>query len=63
MRTEFVHVKTRKQAEKLMPWASYIVKVCGGYKGFESFDDYMIWVDHKPNRRHRVAPPFKVFLI
>ena len=45
MRTEFVEVKTRKTAIKRMPWASKIVKVEGGYKGFESITDYQTWIN------------------
>jgi hypothetical protein len=43
MRQETVEVKTRKTAIKRMPWASKIVKVEGGYMGFESITDYDTW--------------------
>ena len=42
-----VEAKTKKQAEKEMPWASKIVKVEGGYMGFENWDDYKIWKNQK----------------
>lgn len=47
MRKEFCEVKTRKTAVKRMPWASKIVKVVGGYVGFESWTDYHIWQNQK----------------
>lgn len=47
MRTEIAEVKTRKAAEGRMPWAAKIVKVEGGYKGFESVEDYRIWKNQK----------------
>jgi hypothetical protein len=54
MRQEFCEVKTRKTAIKHMPWASWIVKVCGGYRGFESYSDYHLFVDGKENKKHIV---------
>lgn len=39
--------KNRKRAINEMPWASKIVAVCGGYKGFESWTDYKIWINQK----------------
>ena len=42
MRTEFCPVKTRRQAKKRMPWASVILKVEGGYRGYELVTDYQI---------------------
>lgn len=47
MRIEHVPVKTRKTAVNRMPWASKIVKVDGGYTGFESITDYQIWKRNK----------------
>jgi hypothetical protein len=47
MRTEYHTNITRKQAVKLMPWATKIVKVEGGYKGFESISDYETWRKQK----------------
>lgn len=47
MRTMFYECKYRYQAVKAMPWASVIVHVCGGYMGFESWDDYNIWKNEK----------------
>ena len=43
MRTETHYDISRTAAIKLMPWASKIAKVCGGYKGFESITDYETW--------------------
>lgn len=43
MRKEFVEVKSRREAKKLMPWASFICKAEAGYWGFESADDYRMW--------------------
>jgi hypothetical protein len=43
MRQEFVECKTKKQAEKECPWAEKIVKVEGGYRCFESSQDYKMW--------------------
>lgn len=45
MRSQFVHVKTRREAVKLCPWALYIKKVEDGYACFESFDDYKIFIN------------------
>ena len=47
MRKEFLEGATRKQAKELAPWASKIVKVCGGYMAFESIDDYKTWINQK----------------
>lgn len=47
---DFISCKTRKTAFKRMPWASWIVKVCGGYMGFEYFDDYINFIDHMCKR-------------
>lgn len=47
MRQAFYECKYRYQAVKEMPWAAVIVKVCGGYRGFESVSDYDIWKDQK----------------
>ena len=46
MRTETI-TGTRKHAKELMPWATVIVKVEGGYKGFESVEDYNVWKNQK----------------
>ena len=45
MRTEIEEVKDRRTAKRRMPWAAVIVKVCGGYKGFESVTDWQIWIN------------------
>ncbi len=42
MRVRTVYALTREQAIKEMPWAFKIVKVCGGYKGYESIEDYKL---------------------
>ena len=40
----FVEAKTRKEAEQLIPHhVSKLVKVNGGYTGFEFMTDYDIW--------------------
>lgn len=31
----------------LAPWASKIVRVCGGYMAFESWTDYETWKNQK----------------
>ena len=43
MRIEHINAKTAAQARKLSPWAAKVVKVCGGYRAFESIADYMTW--------------------
>lgn len=47
MKTKMIECKSRKTAKKMMPWASKIVKVDGGYMGFESIDDYRTWKNQK----------------
>ena len=47
MKREFLQVKTRGEAIAQMLWASKIVKVDGGYLGFESIDEYEIWCKQK----------------
>ena len=47
MKTETIYGVTRKTAVKRMPWAAKIVKVEGGYKGFESWQDYETWRNQK----------------
>lgn len=49
MRKESVDVKSRKKASDEMPWASKIIKVEGGYMGFECVDEFERYVSpHKP---------------
>lgn len=43
MRVAFIECKTRRQAQIAAPWAAVIAKTEGGYRAFESFDDYRIW--------------------
>ena len=43
MKVEFVETGDRADAVEKMPWAARVVKVEGGYKGFESVDDYETW--------------------
>lgn len=31
----------------IAPWASKVVRVCGGYKAFESLTDYATWRNQK----------------
>lgn len=48
MRTHFFNVNTKKQAEKLALYSLYkIVKVEGGYLGFETYNDYKTWKNQK----------------
>jgi hypothetical protein len=47
MRREFLEVSTRRQAQKLAPWAAVITKADGGFWAFESADDYRIWRGQK----------------
>lgn len=54
MRVQFCEVKKRAQAIKKMPWAFWIVKVTGGYMGFEDYRDYFLCVDHNHNKKHKV---------
>lgn len=41
MRQKYVQCKTRAEAMKMCPWASYTLKVYLGYICFESFVDYL----------------------
>jgi hypothetical protein len=43
MRSKFVEVETREEAEALCPWAAVIVEVEGGWHAFESVADYETW--------------------
>jgi hypothetical protein len=47
MRAQTIYNVCRKTASKRMSWASKIVKVEGGYMGFESVEDYRIWRQQK----------------
>ena len=47
MRTETKITTSRRAAARAMPWASKIAKVVGGYKGFESIEDYRTWRNQK----------------
>ena len=47
MRQAFIECKCRKTAVRRCPWACKIVKVCGGYHAFESWNDYDIWKNAK----------------
>ena len=47
MRSQFVEVKTRKEAVAACPWAEKIVKVYGGYYCFESVQDWVTWSKQK----------------
>lgn len=47
MRQLIVYTISRKQAHDAMPWACKIVKVDGGYMGFESIDDYNTWISQR----------------
>lgn len=47
MKKQTVETTSRAAAVKAMPWAAKIVKVCGGYMGFESIADYETWKRQK----------------
>ena len=47
MNTQQQIPQTRYQAKKMYPWAVVIAKVCGGYKAFRSYDEYMTWKGQK----------------
>jgi hypothetical protein len=47
MRTETINCKDRRTAAKHCGWASKIVKVEGGFKVFESWQDYQTWINQK----------------
>lgn len=47
MKTQTIETTSRAAAVKSMPWAAKVVKVCGGYKGFESAADYETWKRQK----------------
>lgn len=43
MRTEFIEAPTKVAAYHTAPWATIIVPVCGGFKAFESLEQYKTW--------------------
>ena len=47
MRTQFIETESRKKAINECPWASKLMKVCGGYIAFESVEDYRIAKNQK----------------
>jgi hypothetical protein len=47
MRVVFLEVPTYYAARKAAPWATVIAKVTGGYKAFESIQDYETWRNQK----------------
>ena len=47
MRQEFIECKYRYQAAKECYWASVITKVSGGFRCFESWEDYKTWKRQK----------------
>lgn len=48
MRKEFLaDCKSARQAQKLAPWASEVIKAEGGYWAFESVEDARIWRGQK----------------
>ena len=47
MRVQTIDAKTAKQARQQAPWAAKIVKVDGGYKAFESLQDYKTWKNQR----------------
>lgn len=52
MRIETIPCKSRKTAIKQCAWASWCVKVEGGYKCFENYQDYSLFVSRKHNKKH-----------
>lgn len=51
----FLEAKNRKQALAQAPEAGWLVKVCGGYRAFEYYDDYKNWIDNSSaheSKRH-----------
>lgn len=47
MKKQFIEVKTKYLAKKMMPWACVIAKVNGGFLGFESSEEYKNWKQQK----------------
>ena len=43
MRTVTIYCKQRSVARRLCPWAARIARVEGGYKCFESLEDFRTW--------------------
>lgn len=44
MRTEFVQCDTTHEAYAACPWAFLCVQVDGGYRCWESPDDFAVWL-------------------
>ena len=44
---KFIETEKRAEAVEEMDWACKIVKVCGGYMGFETWEDFEIWKKQK----------------
>jgi len=47
MKQTFIQCESKKEAIENCLWAKKIVKVCGGYKCFESTDDHNTWKNQK----------------
>lgn len=47
MRQVFIQTNKKTDALKECPWANKIVKVDGGYRAFESIEDYKTWKNQK----------------
>lgn len=43
MRIEFVECRSRSTAKRRCSWAAVIARVDGGYRAFESVEDYRTW--------------------
>ena len=43
MKAEHVDCRDRRTAHRRCPWAAKVVKVEGGFRCFESIEDYRIW--------------------
>lgn len=47
MKTKTIYGVTKRKALTEMPWAAIVIKVEGGYMGFESVADYKTWKNQK----------------
>lgn len=47
MRIESIYNVSRYMAKKACPWSCKVAKVDGGFKCFESSDDYKTWKNQK----------------
>jgi len=47
MRAEFIQCDTLAEAQDAAPWAAEIIEVEGGFRAFESVDDYHTWANQQ----------------